>query len=608
MDTSNISLSQNVPVYPADLSGIPERLVDKVVREKERLSKNQTKGRTSERKRGVAIPQGVGKDQFFNAIEELSKLLGDANVKVNDQPLEDGWYMEHPNTHDAYMILDGEETVSSAAVYPGSVDEVQTVVKWANKHLIPIYPISMGRNLGYGGAAPRVRGSVVVDLGKRLNKILDINPDDCTCLVEPGVTFYALYEEIRKRGYKVWIDCPDLGGGSIIGNTLDRGVGYTPYGDHWGVHAGLEVITPTGELFRTGMGALPGNNTWQSFPYGFGPMSDGLFSQSNYGVVTKMGMALMPDPGEHESFMYTFQKEEDLLQLIEIIRPLRIANILENVAQIRHSIIEVAVGGRSRKDFYDGDGAIPDGVLQKHLESTPLGCCTWIYYGTNYGPKHIRQYKLDIIHQEFMKVPDARRIDPDSLSKDHYFWSRDRIASGEPDFEELSYLNWVPNGAHLGFSPISPTRGPDALKLWKIAKERHDQHKIDMFVAFIIGMREMHMILLVIWDRDDPEKRKAVDTCVRQMIDDCAKEGYGEYRTHILFQDQVAATYSWNDGALMKFNEKLKDALDPNGIMAPGRCGIWPARYRGRGWEIGKEGRETSEGDGVHPPTASTKL
>lgn len=86
--------------------------------------------------------------------------------------------------------------------------------------------------VGYGGAAPRVRGSVVIDLGRRMNKILDINPDDHTCLVEPGVTFYALYEEIQARGYDhLWVDVPDLGGGSVLGNTLDRGVGYTVYGD-----------------------------------------------------------------------------------------------------------------------------------------------------------------------------------------------------------------------------------------------------------------------------------------------------------------------------------------------------------------------------------------
>lgn len=65
--------------------------------------------------------------------------------------------------------------------------------------------------------------------------------------------------------------------------------------------------------------------------------------------------------------------------------------------------------------------------------------------------------------------------------------------------------------------------------------------------------------------------------------------------------DQVAATYNWNDGALMKFHEKLKDALDPNGILAPGKSGIWPARYRGRGWEMTKEVGEASEGNGVAP-------
>ena len=130
--------------------------------------------------------------------------------------------------------------------------------------------------MGYGGAAPRVRGSVTIDLGRRMNKILDINPEDYTCLVEPGVSFYALYEALKERGLDehMWIDTPDLGGGSVIGNTVDRGVGYTPYGDHWACHSGMEVVLPTGEVIRTGMGALPGNNTWQAFPYGFGPYSE----------------------------------------------------------------------------------------------------------------------------------------------------------------------------------------------------------------------------------------------------------------------------------------------------------------------------------------------
>lgn len=51
-----------------------------------------------------------------------------------------------PNTHDMMTVLDEEEFVASAIVYPGSTEEVQTVVLWANKYLIPIFPISMGRN------------------------------------------------------------------------------------------------------------------------------------------------------------------------------------------------------------------------------------------------------------------------------------------------------------------------------------------------------------------------------------------------------------------------------------------------------------------------------
>jgi FAD/FMN-containing dehydrogenase len=83
----------------------------------------------------------------------------------------------------------------------------------------------MGRNIGYGGAAPRVPGSVVIDLGRNMNKVLKIDGENASCMVEPGVSYFKLYEEIQKTGLPLWIDTPDLGGGSVLGNAIDRGVG-----------------------------------------------------------------------------------------------------------------------------------------------------------------------------------------------------------------------------------------------------------------------------------------------------------------------------------------------------------------------------------------------
>ena len=69
----------------------------------------------------------------------------------------------------------------------------------------------------------------------------------------------------------------------------------------------------------------------------------------------------------------------------------------------------------------------------------------------------------------------------------------------------------------------------------------------------------------------------------RVLVREAAAEGYGEYRTHNALMDQVMATFNWGGGALLKFHEQIKDALDPNGILAPGKSGIWPARFRGQG-------------------------
>ena len=96
----------------------------------------------------------------------------------------------------------------------------------------------------------------------RMNRILDINEEYGYAVVEPGVSFFDLYEEIQRRGLSLWPSVPAIGWGSVLGNTLDRGFGYTPNGEHSQSQCGMEVVLPNGDLLRTGMGAMGGNSTF----------------------------------------------------------------------------------------------------------------------------------------------------------------------------------------------------------------------------------------------------------------------------------------------------------------------------------------------------------
>jgi 4-cresol dehydrogenase (hydroxylating) len=79
---------------------------------------------------------------------------------------------------------------------------------------------------------------------------------------------------------------------------------------------------------------------------------------------------------------------------------------------------------------------------------------------------------------------------------------------------------------------------------------------------------------------NSPEGKKAAADTLRAVLKENAKLGYGDYRAPPMLQDDVADQYSFNDFALRRFNETLKDAIDPNGIISPGRAGIWPAPFR----------------------------
>ncbi|TGO32977.1 hypothetical protein BHYA_0275g00030 [Botrytis hyacinthi] len=109
---------------------------------------------------------------------------------------------------------------------------------------------------------------------------------------------------------------------------------------------------------------------------------------------------------------------------------------------------------------------------------------------------------------------------------------------------------------------------------------------LDFFGTFTIGMREMHHVVCLVFDCEDEDQKRRAHKLIRELIQICADNGWGEYRTHIALMDQIAETYGWNDNAQMKLNEKIKNALDPKGILAPGKNGVWPASYDCSAWRL----------------------
>jgi 4-cresol dehydrogenase (hydroxylating) len=142
----------------------------------------------------------------------------------------------------------------AGAISPANAEQVREVVRIANQYKVPLWPISRGKNFGYGGAAPVMQGAVVLDLS-RMKKI-EVDAENGVVLVEPGVGFFDLYDHLQTNKIPLWLSVPGNSWGSVAGNALDRGVGYTSYGDHAARICGLEVVLPDGDLVRTGMGAM----------------------------------------------------------------------------------------------------------------------------------------------------------------------------------------------------------------------------------------------------------------------------------------------------------------------------------------------------------------
>ena len=509
-----------------------------------------------------------------NAVERFETLLGPGAVRSAPEDLVDFL--------DPYPFGDPAEFAPGAVVSPSSVQEVQAVVRLANELRVPLWTVSRGKNNAYGGAAPRVAGSVIVEL-TRMNRVLEVNEESAYAVVEPGVRFFDLYEHLRGNGHRLWASVPELGWGSVVGNGLDRGLGYTNYGEHGTKHCGYEIVLPSGELVRTGMGAMANSASWHLYQPGYGPSVDGLFQQSNFGIVVKAGVWLMPEPEQFMAVDISVPEFGDLEALIENLRPLRVDGTIQSTAFIGEALGAAAHMG-PRDPWYDGPGVAPESVVRKVMSDFGIG--RWTLFFGLYGSEARIAADFAAVQQAFGSIPgvDIRGTTYPGNATEEDVDPFHRTRAGIPGMTAEHLTEWRAGmkgtGAHTGFSPVLPLRGRDALRACEKIRARVEEYGFDYMGAFHAGQRYMNHVVELIWDGDDAEQVRAVRELFALLVTDAAKEGHGEYRTHIAFMDHVARQFDFNDHALMRLNQTIKDALDPNGILSPGKSGIWPRGMR----------------------------
>jgi len=553
-------------------------------------------------------PPGIDEATFRESLTELAAIVGGRWVFSDDESMR--LYT------DSYSPRYGapDDLWASAAVAPDSVEQVQAIMRLANRRRLPIYAFSTGKNLGYGGAAPVYAGSVILDL-KRMNRILEVDPVRHFAIVEPGVTLFDLYTHLQENGHRMSIEMMDPAWGSLVGNALDRGCAHTTtYGrDRFHDHCGMEVVLPNGDLVRTGMGAMTNTRMFAQFHYGFGPYLDGMFSQSNLGVVTKMGFQLRPEHEAYRSIIVQVPKFADLQKLIELECHVTHSGIANGMTHFGSPVqgppmgagveaIMSFMGDRETMALLAVEGRPDPGRLERRAAERKVGF--WSADLKFHGPAGIIAAQADYCRSKFQEIPGAWVKDngpvvtfplsDEQARQLNTEGHAEKVHLGIPSLNRFAFqafLNDIqsppdaPSTGHLFCAPVIEKTFSAVLKAQDVFYELMQELRLPQAPGFFgrmpLGWYHRSFIYLIGFNVSrNPEFNRRAEQAYRRCVQVAAQHGWGEYRSHALFQDDVMRVYDFNDHALLRLHETIKDALDPNGILAAGKSGVWPRHLR----------------------------
>jgi 4-cresol dehydrogenase (hydroxylating) flavoprotein subunit len=506
-----------------------------------------------------------------------------------------------------------------AILYPDARPQLQDCLRIASENGVPVYPVSTGKNWGYGSRVPPSPDCVLIDLG-RMNRILDFNENLAYVTIEPGVTQQQLFDYLREKGSKLWIDAtgstPDS---SLIGNAIERGFGHTPYGDHASNVCGFEVVLPNGDYLETGFSRFANAAAAPVYRPGLGPSLDGLFMQSNFGVITRMTLWLMPAPEYFQAFFFRCDRENGLPGIIDALRPLRLSGTLRSAVHVGNDYKVLAGIQQYPWDATGGVTPLSPEVMKKLRKTMHFGA--WNGSGGLYGTRAQVAEARRLLKRSLKGVADqlqfldasrlelASRMAASRLAGPFHAiakWDLRRtlelvrplfgLMRGVPTDHPLASVYWrkrTPPPAKMDpdrdgcglmwCSPVAPAEGSHAVALAEIASGIMLRHGFEPMLSITLNTdRSIICVISLTYDREVPGEDERARACSMELEAALAAKGYRSYRLGIQSMDQMSG-----GGAHGRMLAAIKKFVDPGNILAPGRysAGSKPLGQSAKGTE-----------------------
>ena len=479
--------------------------------------------------------------------------------------------------------------------------EVTAVVEIARRHQVPLYPISTGKNWGYGGASPVCDGCVLLDLSG-MNRIIEMDPELGLVTLEPGVTQGQLREYLDRHapGFMV----PTTGAGpncSLVGNALERGYGITPHADHFGAVTALQAILPDGRLYRSALAELGAETVDRSFKWGLGPYLDGLFAQGNLGIVTQLTIALALRPERVEAFFFGIKDEGKLADAVVAVQGiLRTLGGTAGAINLMNARRVLAMTVPYPTELVGGDGVLPREVVRRLARRNQVR--PWMGVGALYGNAALVKAARRVVRQHLRPMADrlvfmthersaflARLVGSVPGLKG----SRPakllgavnqalEVMVGRPSEVALSLAYWrtrkLPPAGALNpaldgsgltwYSPLVPMKASAVNTHVAMVHEICLAHGIEPLITLTsLTDRCFDSTVPLLFDRGDVGQAARAAACFDALFEAGRNQGLVPYRLGI----QAMSCVTGMPSPFWDLVGMIKSAIDPDGVIAPGR-------------------------------------